>query len=174
MMNCHRLDFCSDAFTVLSRVPRGMTGRICRKSPQKRVAMPPIGQSLQVMSLRVRSTASKASRCVIGASSTIMAWQSLITLASAVPLLIAHMSTRVTLSGILKVECSIRPPVSSVAAIPLDAVARAMCPCDRTVDKMRFMRKVLPVPLGTSTKTIPPWPPSTKDIIWYRWSTGLL
>ena len=46
VMNCHRLDFCSDASTVLSRVPRGMTGRICRKSPQKRVAMPPIGQSL--------------------------------------------------------------------------------------------------------------------------------
>lgn len=58
-----------------------------------------------------------------------MARQSLITLASAVPLLIAHMgvSTQVTLSGILKVESNVRPPVSSVAAMPLDAVARAMC-----------------------------------------------
>ena len=45
-----------------------------------------------------------------------------------------------------------------------NAVARAMCPRDHTVDKMRFMRKVLPVPHGVSTKTIPPWPPSTKDM----------
>ena len=36
------------------------------------------------------------------------------------------------------VQCA--PPVSNVAAMPLDAVAREMCPCDRTVDKMKFMR----------------------------------
>ena len=94
--------------------------------------MPPIGQSLQLMSLRVQSIASNASRCVIGTSSTMMAWQSLISLANAVLLLIAHMgvSTVVTLSGILKVELNVHPPVNNVAAMPLDAVARAICPCD--------------------------------------------
>ena len=67
-----------------------------------------------------------------------MARQSLITLANAVPLLIVHMgvSTPVTLSEILKEECNVRTLVSSVAAMPLDAVAREMCPCDRTVDKL--------------------------------------
>ena len=59
-------------------------------------------------------------------------------------------------NGILKVLCKVRPPTNSVAAIPLEAVARAILPCDRSLAKIKFSRKVLPVPFGASRNTIPP------------------
>jgi len=62
-------------------------------------------------------------------------------------------------NGILKVLCKVRPPTNSVAAIPLEAVARAS---DRSLPKIKFSRKVLPVPLGASRNIIPPSSSSIK------------
>ena len=49
-----------------------------------------------------------------------------------------------------------RPPVNNVAAMPLDAVANAILPSDRSFAKIRLIKKVLPVPPGTSKKTYHP------------------
>ena len=51
---------------------------------------------------------------------------------------------------ILKVLCKVCPPVNSVAAIPLDAVANAILPSDRSFARIRLIKNVLPVPPGAS------------------------
>jgi len=59
-------------------------------------------------------------------------------------------------NGILKVLCKVRPPTNSVAATPLEAVARAIFLCDQSLAKIKLSRKkVLPVPPGASRNTIP-------------------
>ena len=59
-------------------------------------------------------------------------------------------------SGILKVLCNVRPPVNSVAAMPLDAVANAILPSDHSFARIRLIKKVLPVSPGASKNKIPP------------------
>ena len=89
-----------------------------------------MGWLLPVKSLRVWSNASNASLFVIGASSTTIALPSWITLQSAVPPL--HMGTSIAYksNGTVNMLCKVRPPVNSVAAMPLDAVANAILPSD--------------------------------------------
>ena len=70
---------------MLSLVPPWITGKICLKSPHSSMHIPPIGRSLPVKSLSVRSRTSNASLFVMGVSSTIIALLSCITLQSAVP-----------------------------------------------------------------------------------------
>ena len=126
----HRYDFFTQASTMFTLVPGGITGRICLKSPHKSVHIFPIRWSLPVKSLRVQSRTSNACLLAIGASYTtcIMALASWMTLHSATPLFI--LQTRIYIafksSGILDVLCKVRPPVKSAAAIPLDAVANAI------------------------------------------------
>ena len=62
-MWAHRWDFLRLPLTMLALAPFLKTGRICRKSPQKRVGMPSIGILRPVMSCRVRSTASNTDLC---------------------------------------------------------------------------------------------------------------
>ena len=59
-------------------------------------------------------------------------------------------------SGILKVLCNVRPPVNSIAAMPLDAVASAILPSDHSLARIRLIKKVLPVLLGAPKNNIPP------------------
>ena len=62
-------------------------------------------------------------------------------------------------SGILKVQCNMRPPVSGIVAMPLDTVARqasAILPSDHSLDRIRLIKEVLPVPPGASKNNIPP------------------
>ena len=119
--------------------------------------IPPIGRSLPVQSLRVRSNASNASLLVMGASSTTVALPSWITLHSAVPFLMLQigMSMAYKSKGILKVLCKVQPPVNNVAAIPLDAVANAIFPSDRSFASNKLIKNVLPVPPGASKNNIP-------------------
>ena len=53
--------------------------------------------------------------------------------------------------GSLNRECAVRPSLRSVAAMPEEAVARAMSPLCRTYDRIVFSRKVFPVPPFTKT-----------------------
>ena len=52
-------------------------------------------------------------------------------------------------------EWAVRPPASNCAAMPLLAVAKAICRKERTLARMRFMRNVFPVPPGASMNSIP-------------------
>ena len=125
---------------MLPLVPPWITGKICLKSPHSSMLIPPIGRSLPVKSLRVQSRASNASLFVMGASSTTIALPSCITLLSAVPFLMLHMGTSIAYKskGILNVLCNVWPPVNNVAAIPLDAVANAILPSDRSFAKIKM------------------------------------
>ena len=93
----------------------------------------------------------------MGASSTTVTLPSCITLLSAVPFLMLQIGMSIVCksSGILKVLCNVQPPVSKVAAMPLDAVANAILPSDRSLARMRLIKKALPVPPGASKNNIP-------------------
>ena len=106
----------------------------------------------------MRSNASNASLFVMGASSTTVSLPSWITLQSAVPFLMLHTGISIACksSGTLKVLCKVQPPVNNIAAIPLDAVANAILPSDRSLAKIKFIKKVLPVPPGASKNKMPP------------------
>ena len=127
-------------------------------APHSNIHIPPIGRSLPVKSLSVRSRASNASLFVMGAPSTTVALPSSITLLSAVPFLILHMGTSIAYksTGILKVLCNMQPPVNNVAAIPLDAVANAILLSEQSFARIRLIKKVLPVPPGASKNNMPP------------------
>ncbi|CAN1256884.1 hypothetical protein LINPERPRIM_LOCUS9447 [Linum perenne] len=101
------------------------------------------------MSQSVRSTASKDSRCTIGASSQTIREADFINLARDVPFLIVHVEVLSTSRGILKRECAVTPPGSSVAAIPDEATTNAIFPSLRTLDNKQLYKYVFPVP---------PWP----------------
>jgi len=60
---------------------------------------------------------------------------------------------------ILKVLCKVCPPVKRVAAIPLEAVPKAMLPTDLSLARIRFIKKVLPVQIKNKI------PPSSLSIM---------
>ena len=122
--------------------PPWITGKIYLKSPHSNMHIPPIGRSLPVKSLSVRSMASNASLFVMGASSTTVALPSCITLLSAVPFLILHMGTSIAYKskGILKVLCNVCPPVNNVVGFPLDVVANAILPSERSFARIRLIK----------------------------------
>ena len=143
---------------MFAHVPFLTTGKICRKSPQSSVGISPKGASMDRMSRSVRSIASKAQRWVIGASSMMIALQSKMILASTVPFLMLHIGSSCLCAsrGILNLECRVRPPDSSVAAIPLEAVARAISFFERIVANTVLIKNVFPVSPGASRKNTPP------------------
>ena len=57
----------------------------------------------------------------------------------------------------------VQPPVKSVAAIPLEAVANAILPSHLILARIRLIKNVLPVPPGASKKRIPLSFLSTKE-----------
>ena len=173
-----RWDLFRVASTIFGRVPFFITGNIWRKSQHSSVGMPPNGAVFEQMSWRDLSIASNATLWVMGASSTIIARHSDRVLASVVPFFIEQVGVSCwwMLRGTLNVECTVRPPASRVAAIPLDAVASATTvrppasrvaaipldavasatKCwDRSFAKMRLIRNVLQVPPGASRNTMP-------------------
>ncbi|KAJ7521268.1 hypothetical protein O6H91_19G044600 [Diphasiastrum complanatum] len=52
----HTREHFSEALTICARLPRGTTGRICRKSPPKTTRTPPNGESILNISRKDRST----------------------------------------------------------------------------------------------------------------------
>ena len=57
-----------------------------------------------------------------------------------------HIELDVNLKGILNLECAVRPPGSSKAAIPDEATAKAIFFCDLTLANKHLYKNVLPVP----------------------------
>jgi hypothetical protein len=56
------------------------------------------------------------------------------------------------LTGILNLEWVVFPPSNNNAAIPDDAIARAIWPSRRTIASKRLYKMVFPVPLRPSIK----------------------
>ena len=156
-----RVEFLRHELTICPRVPFGMIGKICRKSPPKQTTTPPNRQSSWRMSRKVQSTASNTCRCCITASSQNTKTVSRISVASAFCAGILQVESTWISIGILKCECAVIPPSSNVAAIPDDATARAMWPSDRTFANVKLMRNVFPVPPKLSRKNRPPFPALT-------------
>ncbi|KAL0700566.1 hypothetical protein Bca4012_056688 [Brassica carinata] len=104
-----------------------MTGRICLKSPPSKTVIPPKGFCEASLSERdkisrsVRSTASIAWRCAIGASSQTMRSAWLKKLARTVPVLTSHKVSSYSFKGILNLEWAVRPPGRRRAAIADEA-----------------------------------------------------
>ena len=145
-MSCQRRDFFRHASMMLEHVQRLTTGRICRKSQQKRIGSPPNTAEFSLMSFSVKSTASNSARWVIGASSTIRSFASSRTGARAVPFLIAHVgvSWLCASRGSLNVECNVLPSCSSVTAILLDAIPSAMLVGNMILASIKLMRNLTP------------------------------
>jgi hypothetical protein len=60
--------------------------------------------------------------------------------------------TAVVFKGIENLEWAVLPPLSKMAAAPLDATANAISPVRLTASNIALNRNVLPVPPGPSTK----------------------
>lgn len=101
---------------MLALVPFPTTESICLKLPHSSVRIPPNGASIDLISRSVQSTASNAQRWVISASSTLIALQSMIPLASTVPFLMLHIGSSCLCVSrrISNLECGVQPPDSSI------------------------------------------------------------
>jgi hypothetical protein len=76
----------------------------------------------------------------------------LIKWASLVPQEMLHVERSSNFREILNQECAVLPPSIKSAEIPEEATANVTFPHDRTVASKVLYKKVLPVPLGPSTK----------------------
>ncbi|KAK3821919.1 MAG: hypothetical protein J3Q66DRAFT_267630, partial [Benniella sp.] len=109
-------DCLKQAITMSSRNPLGMTGGICLKSPPKTTIFPPkatlskTGSTAFMISLSALSNASNTCRFVCRISSPRRELG-----------LIMHDVVSSTCIGIENLECAVRPPFISNAAIPDDA-----------------------------------------------------
>ena len=139
-------------------VPFGITGSVWRKSPASSTKTPPMRFPLPRRSWSVRSKASNACLCAMVHSSQTISSHSCKTLASPVPLLMLQSgaSQCVKFRGSFSVECAVRPPWSSVAAIPEEATAIAILDRCRIFARSKLMTNVLPVPPGASRNSNPP------------------
>uniref|UniRef100_A0A8D9FB32 Uncharacterized protein n=1 Tax=Cacopsylla melanoneura TaxID=428564 RepID=A0A8D9FB32_9HEMI len=115
---------------------------------------PPMSFLLSLRSRRVLSNASRPPLWDMVHSSQIIMDASVRTLATAVPFLMLHvgLSEKPRFKGSLKAAWAVRPPSKRVAAIPDEATATAICLLDLIFARIRFIRKVFPVPPGASKK----------------------
>ena len=79
-----------------------------------------------MISLKVRSKASKAYLSIIGASSQTIKLVTYKSKANSDPRDIGQVESSCKLKGILNLECAVRPPGKSRDAIPEDVTARAI------------------------------------------------
>ena len=150
------VDDLMEEWTMSARVLWWITGRILRKSSDRRVGNPPKLRSHCRISWMVRSSASRTVRWRTVVPS--VALGSINMRAKAVPLFMLHIcrvSEWELFSGTLNFEWTDFPPVSSVVAIPRAAVAMAISPRNHIFDRIVATRKVLPVPPGA----LKPWTP---------------
>ena len=133
--------------------------------PDSTTEMPPNQVSTFVMSLIVRSTASKQWRCYAGASSQMISLVSLIKSARADQRLIAARLSCQISKGILNLECNVRLLARRIEAISEKATARATWWRERTRANIKFSTKVLLVSSSLSMKNRPPQLASTAAMI---------
>ncbi len=141
-----------------SRPPLGTTGKICRKSPPRTTVFPPkifsvaYASSNCIKSHRVRSTASKARRCVIGASSQMIKSALRTNSATFICCVMLQVDSSCKSIGILNLEWAILPPKSNKDAIPDEATVSTILPCPHKQDISVVQTNVLPVPPLPYTK----------------------
>ncbi len=141
-----------------SRPPLGTTSKICRKSPPRTMVFPPkifsvaYASSNCIKSRRVRSTASKARRCITDASSQMIRSTLRTNSATFICCVMLQVDSSCGSSEILNLEWAILPPGSNRNAIPDEATASTILLCPRRWDRNVVQRNVLPVPPLPYTK----------------------
>ncbi len=141
-----------------SRPPFGTIGKICQKSPPRTTVFPPkiflvtSVSSNYIKSHKVRSTTSKARRCIIGASSQIIKSTLRTNLATFICYVMLQVDSSCRSIGILNLEWAVLPPRSNKDAIPDEATTSTILPCPHRRDKSVVQTNVLPVPPLPYTK----------------------
>ncbi len=138
--------------------PLETTGRICQKSPPRTTVFPPkifsvaCASSNCIKSRRVRSTALKAWRCIIGASSQMIRSYLRTNSATFIICVMLQVDSLCRSIGILNLEWAVLPPKSHKDAIPDEVIASTIFPCPRRRDKSVVQTNVLPIPPLPYTK----------------------
>ncbi len=145
---CQRCDRSKEALTMSSRLPLGTTSKICRKSPPRTTVFPlkilsvTCASSNCIKSRRVRSTTSKAQRCIIGASSQMIRSTLRTNSATFIYCVMLQVDSLCKSIRILNLEWAVLPPRSNKDAIPDEATTSTIfpCPCrrDRSVVQKCF------------------------------------
>lgn len=154
----HRWEPNNEALRISDRDPPSTTGRTCLKSPPNKIGFPPnnrepfLGSSVERISRRERSNASKQYLWLMGASSHIINEALVTRPASMVPLPIPQVLLSWMSRGILNLEWAVCPPGRSRDATPQEATARTIWSCDLRVAKIAFHKNVFPVPPCPDTK----------------------
>jgi len=134
------------------------TGKICRKSPPRTMVFPPkifsvaYASSNCIKSHMVQSTAPKARRCIIDASSQMIRSALRTNLATFIYCLMLQVDSLCRSIGILNLEWVVLPPRSNKDAIPDEATASTILPCPCRRDISVVQTNVLPVPPLPYTK----------------------
>ncbi len=135
-----------------SRPSLGITGKICRKSPLRTTIFPPkifsfaCVSSNCIKSRRVRSTASKARRCIIGASSQMIRSALCTNSATFICCVMLQVDSSCRSIGILNLEWAVLLLGSNRDAIPDEATASTILPYPCRRDKSVVQTNVLSVP----------------------------
>ena len=108
------------------------------------------------MSFKVLSNASKQYLCAIGASSQIISSAFFNNSEASDPCSIFQTELSNVGTGILNLECAVRPLGSNREAIPLEATVSTIFPSERNAADNVLHMKVFPVPPYPYRKNTPP------------------
>ncbi len=124
-----------------SHPPLGTTSKICRKSPPRTTVFPPkifsvaYASSNCIKSCRVRSTALKVERCIIGASSQMMKSALRTNSTTFIYCVMLQVDSSCRSIGILNLVWAVLPLRNSKDAIPNEATISMILPCPRRWDR---------------------------------------
>ncbi len=141
-----------------SRPPLRITNKICQKSPLRTMVFPPkilsvaCVSSNYIKSRKVRSIASKAWRCIIGASSQMIISILHTNSATFICCVMLQVDSSCKSIKILNLEWVVLPPISNKDAIPDEATTSMILPCPRQRDRSVVQTNVLSVPPLPYTK----------------------
>ncbi len=141
-----------------SHPPLGTIGKICRKSPPRTTVFPPniflvaCASCNCIKSRMVRSTPSKAQRCIIGASSQMIISALCTNSATFICCVMLQVDSSCRSIEILNLEWAILPPRSNKDAIHDKAIASTILPCPHRWDRSVVQTNVLPIPPLPYTK----------------------
>ncbi len=135
-----------------SHPPLGTTSKICQKSPPRTTVFPPkifsiaCASSNYIKSHKVRSTTSKARRCIINASSQMIRSALRTNSATFICCVMLQVNSLCRSIGILNLEWAVLLPRSNKDAIPDEATASTILPYPHKQDRSVVQTNVLPVP----------------------------
>ncbi|KAH9560543.1 hypothetical protein CY35_06G110500 [Sphagnum magellanicum] len=117
----------------------GTTSKICQKSPPRTTIFPPkiflvaSTSSNYIKSCKVRSTALKAQRCIISASSQMIRSALCTNSATFICCVMLQVDSLCRSIGILNLEWAVLPPINSKDAILDEAIASTILPYVRSI-----------------------------------------